>query len=174
MFTLRQTFATFLSSRHNLATIVPLHFSSLLGHTLPMTRGSRKKALPSSITERVSLRDVLNERQATAEDNPNFAHFSSTLRGVLNGAVDFQTLEVYQDALIPKLETSRRELQSLTVPPSAQSLLGPLLAKTEAFYETLATALDLVEDFLHDGTRECLEEAISLLDVVGDQMGRGV
>lgn len=103
----------------------------------------------------------------------SFASFSTTLRGVLRGEVDFETLEEHQDALVPKLETSRRELRSLAVPAAAQGLLSPALSRVEAVFEKLAIALELVEDFLQDGPRECLEEAISLLDKVGDQMGLG-
>lgn len=108
------------------------------------------------------------------DEKLNFASFSITLRGVLTGSVDSRTLEKYQDSLIPQLEDNRKRLKSMPIPASARSVLSPVLAKTEALYEKLATALDLVEDFLHDGTRECLEEAISLLDVVGDQIGHGV
>lgn len=108
------------------------------------------------------------------EEQPNFASFSTTLRGVLTGSVDSRTLERYQDTLVPQLEDNRKRLKSMPIPASARTVLRPVLAKTEALYEKLAAALDLVEDFLHDGTRECLEEAISLLDVVGDQIGHGV
>lgn len=149
-------------------------FSPSLIHTSQCgVRGARVLSRRSSLRER-ERREVSQNRNRSQDANPNFASLSTTLRGVLSGVVDCRTLEQYQDALVPRLETSRRELKSMAVPPAAQPLLKPVLARTEALYEKIAVALDLVEDFLHDGTRECLEEAISLLDKVGDQMGLGV
>lgn len=104
--------------------------------------------------------------------DPGFACLSAALRGTRKGEVDPQTVALYQDALIPKLEQGRRQLGKIVVPATLMSGVNPMVKSAELLFDRLQNVLELVEDYLHDDCGESLDEAISLLDVLQEQFGK--
>lgn len=119
---------------------------------------------PMGFSERGVCEEMMTE--------PGFACLSAALRGTRKGEVDLQTVAWYQDALIPKLEQSRKQLGKIVVPASLTAGVSPTVRSAELLFDRLQNVLEHVEDFLHDECGESLDKAISLLDVLQEQFGR--
>lgn len=104
--------------------------------------------------------------------DPGFACLSAALRGTRNGEVTAETVALYQDALIPRLEQSRRQLGKIVVPATVVAGVNPMFKNAELLFDKLQNVVELVEDYLHDGCGEARDQAISLLDVLQEQFGK--
>ena len=99
-----------------------------------------------------------------------FATFANALRDARCGKLDRRVVQNYQDTLAERLETSKSRLQHLHIPSSVRSTISPLVKSAESLFERLGTVLDLVDEYLYDGSGDALEEAISLLDLAQSQV----
>lgn len=99
---------------------------------------------------------------------PGFASFAQALRVALDEG-DNQVVQEYQDVLIERLEDSKARLEDLHIPNSVESAVSPVVKTAEALFDKLGTVLDLVDEYLYDGSGDALEEAVSLLDLVQSQ-----
>ena len=99
-----------------------------------------------------------------------FATFANALREARCGKLDRRVVQNYQDTLAERLETSKSRLQHLHIPNSVKSTISPLVKSAESLFEKLGTVLDLVDEYLYEGSGDALEEAISLLDLAQSQV----
>jgi hypothetical protein len=106
------------------------------------------------------------------EETPGFACFSEALKATRTGETDQETVVWYQDALGPRLAQTRQRLGKLVVPSTVVTRVNPTLKNAEILCDRLQRVLDLVEDYLHDGCGDSLDEAISVLDVLHNKFGQ--
>lgn len=118
-----------------------------------------------------AIEDQLDpEHQPVDPDNPGFGSLLSALQQTLEGQLDPGVLATYRTRLLPRLEQSREQLAQMVVPESIRAQVAPAMKATEVLLDELGAVLDLVGEFLELGSEDSLEEAISLLDGVHDQL----
>ena len=112
------------------------------------------------------------DSQQSADEAPGFSCYSDALKATRSGETDRATVIWYQDALAPRLEQTRRRLGKLVLPSTVEKSVSPTLRNADLLCDRLQNVLDLVENYLHDGCPDSLEEAISVLDVLQDKFGQ--
>jgi hypothetical protein len=117
-------------------------------------------------------RVLQDERFTIAAETPGFATLSKALRSAQRGRLDPIEIARYCDALGDRLDETREQLHQLAVPDSVLASLRPVLNRTDTLLETFDTVLDLVEDYLQEGSSETLQAAICLLDRIQEDFIR--
>ena len=99
-----------------------------------------------------------------------FAQFSVTLRSVQSGSLEPSEVVESMEHLDWSLEQARARLHGMTVPDRVMAGISPVRKSAEALLSRLTQVLDLVDDFLYEGSRDALEEALSILDLLRGQV----
>lgn len=103
-------------------------------------------------------------------ETPGFVCLTEVLKAKRVGEADKATVAWYQKALLPRLAETRVRLGKLVVP--AAVVENPILRNAEILCDKLQGVLDLVDGYLHNDHPELLDEAISVLDVLHEQVGQ--
>ena len=99
-----------------------------------------------------------------------FAQFAVTLRSVLTGSVEPSEVVEPMVRLDQSLEEAREKLHRMAVPARVMACISPARKNAETLLSKLTQVLDLVDDFLYEGSRDALEEALSILDLLQGQV----
>lgn len=110
------------------------------------------------------------QRSVPSRPSPGFVTLAQALRSALTGGSDRSQVAQYQQALGDSLSSAQEKLHTLVVPTPVTNCVSPIVRNAEILMDKLTTVLDLVDEYLCEGSGDSLKEAVSLLDLVQVQM----
>lgn len=102
--------------------------------------------------------------------NPGFASLLTALYQARNSAIEVDVLVTYHGALCFRLSEARKHLSEMRVPQEIWEQVAPAVAATNGLLDELEYSLDCLADYQTSGNSNSLEESITRLEGVHDEL----